>query len=134
MSQCHSSISSNCCTSNSIVTDVITDDAFGVDPFHDFDINRSFTLPDDRQQTAENNHIDRVWSTTFTLNSDISNHFFNLASMNHTTPEYVALTCYAIFVFKFTGREQDFHVLQNVNVRHGPQLSNTTQKTTNRCV
>jgi non-ribosomal peptide synthetase component F len=99
------------------VTDVTADDAFGIDPFHDFDINRIFAFPDDRQQISENNHIDRVWSTTLTFNSDISNHFFDLASMRNTTPEYVALTCYAIFLFKFMGQEQDFHVLQNVNHR-----------------
>jgi hypothetical protein len=125
MSRCHCSISSNDCTSKSLVTDVTT---------NDFDINPSLALLDDRHQTSENNHIDRACSSMFQFNSDLSNHFANLASIADTTPEYLIFTCYSIFLFKFTGQEQDFHVLQNVTVQHRPQLSYTVEKTTNRYV
>lgn len=119
MNLCYTSPSANCCCSDSSGTKT---DTFWLENLRNYDIGRSLSLPTDRQRISVNHRADRVWSIMFNFDSKLSCAFLDYASIMNTTLEYLAFTCYYVFLFKITNGERDLCVGRNIVVRYQSEL------------
>jgi hypothetical protein len=106
-------------------------DVFWLETFRDFEDGKPLSLPYDRQRISIKHQTNHIWSATFNFESNLSSSFRNWIFKLNTTPDYLAFTCYYIFLFKLTNGERDLCVGRNINLTNQPELQNLINTTVN---
>jgi hypothetical protein len=96
-----------------------------------YDVGRPLSLLTDRQRISINDRTDRVWSVTFNFDSNLLCALLDYASMMNTTLDYLAFTCYYVFLFKLTNGEKDLCVGRNIDVGYQSKLHDFIDKVVN---
>jgi non-ribosomal peptide synthetase component F len=95
---------------------------FWLDALHDYHLDRYLPLPYDRHRLSNEHRSDRGTSISFDFSQDLSHHFISYASSNDITLQYLALTCYYVFLFKLTNGERDLCIGVNTYGRYRDEL------------
>jgi hypothetical protein len=95
---------------------------FWLDTLHDCHLDRSLPLPFNRYRLADEHRSGRGTSVSFDFSQDLSHQFLSYASANDTTLEYLALTCYYVFLFKLSNGERDLCIGMNTHGRYKEEL------------
>ena len=90
--------------------------------FQNYTIEKSMTLPVDREFSPNNPNTGQGFSVTMDFNRNIVNQLVDYASDLNVTLYQVCLTIYYIFLFKLTGGEQDLVVGIVQSNRYRPEL------------
>jgi hypothetical protein len=95
---------------------------FWLDTLHDCHLDRSLPLPFNRYRLADEHRSGRGTSVSFDFSQDLSHQFLSYASANDTTLEYLALSCYYVFLFKLSNGERDLCIGMNTHGRYKEEL------------
>lgn len=95
---------------------------FWHDALHGCNLDRPLPLPYDRYRLVGEHHTGRGTALSFHFGDDLSRAFLTYASSNNITVEYLALTCYYLFLFKLTNGERDLCIGINTHGRYTPEL------------
>jgi hypothetical protein len=95
---------------------------FWLDTLYDCNLDRSLPLPYDRYRLVDEHHSGCGTSVSFDFGQDLSHRLLVYASSNNMSLQYLALTCYYAFLFKFTNGERDLCIGMNTNGRYKEEL------------
>jgi non-ribosomal peptide synthetase component F len=95
---------------------------FWLDALHDCHLDRSLPLPYDRHRLVDEHRTGRGTSVSFDFGPDLLHQFLFYASSNDITLEYLAFTCYYVFLFKLTNGEKDLCIGMNTHGRYKEDL------------
>lgn len=95
---------------------------FWLDNLHDYNINRSISLPFDRYRRSDETRTGRGTSVSCHFGMDLSRDFLSYSLANSTTGQCLALACYYAFLFKLTNGENDLCVGMKTDRRYNEEL------------
>lgn len=95
---------------------------FWLDSLHDYDFNRSLSLPFDHYRLSEQHRTGRGISISFDLSQDVFHHLLTYSSLNKITMEELLLATYYTFLFKLTNGEKDLCIGMNTSGRYKEEL------------
>jgi non-ribosomal peptide synthetase component F len=95
---------------------------FWLDTLHDYNLDRSLTLPYDRYRLSNEHRTSRGTTVSFDFGQHLSHDFLTYASSNNIEPQHLVLAIYYVFLFKLTNGERHLCIGININNRYRDEL------------